>query len=278
MNPAIAGLDHTVIAVRDLNAAHETYSRMGFTLTKRGHHSTGSSNHNIMLGGDYFELLRVPQPNPLQAYFYEFTRSGEGLAALALAANDSVKARAHLEAQGFEPSATLSFSRAVDEAGVKGTARFALTNLANKATPGAQVFLCQHFTRELVWARPLMKHANGALSIAAVAFVTDAVAATAGAYGLIFSTWPERIDEGLKLATGQAPLAFCTPQSLQARLAGVELPMRRGTHLAALFLRVRDRLACAKLLREAGFEPKRMQDGSFALDASAAHGVTLVFG
>ena len=47
--PGIAGFDHAVIAVRDLDAAQDTYTRMGFTLTPRGHHSTGSSNHNIMV-------------------------------------------------------------------------------------------------------------------------------------------------------------------------------------------------------------------------------------
>ena len=33
-----------------------------------------------------------------------------------------------------------------------------------------------------------------------------------------------------------------------------------------------------KTLREGGFSPKRLPDGSCAVDASAAHGVTLVFG
>ena len=34
-NPGIAGLDHAVIAVRDLDAARDTFTRMGFSLAPR---------------------------------------------------------------------------------------------------------------------------------------------------------------------------------------------------------------------------------------------------
>ena len=68
--------------------------------------------------------------------------------------------------------------------------------------------------------------------------------------------------------------------SLQARLAGVELPQRlsSGPRVAALFIRVRDRQVAFKVLREGGFHPKRLADGSCAVDASLARGITLVFG
>ena len=105
--PGIAGLDHAVIAVRDLDEARDTYARMGFTLAPRGLHSTGSSNHNVMLGQDYFELLTVPRPNPMQSYFYEFNQAGDGLAAIGLAATDTQAASVALREKGFEPAAPL---------------------------------------------------------------------------------------------------------------------------------------------------------------------------
>lgn len=276
--PGIAGLDHAVIAVRDLAAAREAFTRMGFTVAPRGEHSTGSSNHNIMLGRDYFELLHVPSSNPLQAYFHDFLARHEGLAALALTGSGEPGMAATLAEQGFAPAAGRDFSRPVTSGSATGVARFRLTNLDPGATPGTQVFVCQHFTRELVWLPELTRHANGATGIAAVAFIADNVANLAGVYGRVFGVWPRRIDEGLLVETGGAPLAFCTRAALAGRLAGAELPTRAAPLAAALFIRVADRQAAWRVLREGGFEPKRMHDGAWAIDASAAHGVTLVFG
>lgn len=52
--------DHTVIAVRDLEAAISTYRALGFEVSPGGHH-TGLGTHNaiIRFGLDYLELLSV---------------------------------------------------------------------------------------------------------------------------------------------------------------------------------------------------------------------------
>lgn len=281
--PGIAGLDHAVIAVRDLDAAQDTYTRMGFTLAPRGLHSTGSSNHNIMVGPDnYFELLSVPRPNPMQSFFYEFNQIGDGLAALAFTGTDSRAAGGALREKGFEPAEPLTLSREVTQGSRQGRASFTITNLAPATTPGVQVFLCQHHTRELVWLPELMQHANGAHAVAAAAFIADNVAHQAGIYGKLVGVWPERIEEGMKVETGEpgraSALAFCTRTSLQARLPGVDLPERPGPHLAALFIRVKDRQATYATLSAGNFNPKRLSDGSYAIDARQACGVAMVFG
>ena len=138
--------------------------------------------------------------------------------------------------------------------------------------------MIEHFTRELVWLPELQRHANGATGLAAVALVADNVAYLAGVYGRVFGAWPERIDEGLKVATGGAPLAFCTRQALQQRLRDVVLPERALPHAAALFIHVADRQRAYKTLHDGGFSPRRMPDGSWAIDATDAHGVAMVFG
>jgi len=281
--PGLNGLDHAVIAVRDLDAAQDTYTRMGFSLMPRGLHSTGSSNHNIMVGPDnYFELLTVPRPNPMQSYFYDFNQAGDGMAAIALSGTDSRAAAVALREKGFEPAEPLRLSREVKEGSRTGTASFTITNLSPAATPGAQVFICEHHTRELVWLPEQMNHANGAYAVAAVAFIADNIAHQAGAYAKLIGTWPERIDEGMKVETRAdataASIAVCTRASLQARLAGVDLAERAHPHLAALFIRVRDRQATYATLRAGNFNVKRMADGSLAIDAREAHGVAMVFG
>ena len=276
--PGISGIDHAVVAVRDLDAARDTFTRMGFTLAPRGEHNTGSSNHNVMLGSDYFELLHVPRPHPLMAYYHRMLQQCEGLAALALRGTDAAATHAALAALGFEPEPTRELSRQVSGGSRAGLARFAVTNIAARTTPGAQVFVCQHHTPELVWLPELQQHANTATGIAAIAVVADKVAHQAGLYAKLIGAWPERIDEGLKVDTGGAPLAFCTRRALQARLREVELPDRPEPHPAALFIRVADRQAAYRCLYEGNLAPKRMSDGSVAIDASRAHGVVMVFG
>src|ERR1700736_3410228 len=51
-------LDHVVINVMGkLDEAAAQYSRLGFQLTERGHHSLGSSNNLEIFGTNYLELL-----------------------------------------------------------------------------------------------------------------------------------------------------------------------------------------------------------------------------
>ncbi|NDG47893.1 MAG: VOC family protein, partial [Rhodospirillales bacterium] len=52
MIPTILGLDHVVIAVRDLDAAAAQWAALGFHLSPRGTHSEhmGSGNYTMMFG------------------------------------------------------------------------------------------------------------------------------------------------------------------------------------------------------------------------------------
>ena len=56
---SIAGIDHAVVVVKDLDAAADNWKRLGFTISPRGTHSAhmGTGNYTIMLGEDYICLL-----------------------------------------------------------------------------------------------------------------------------------------------------------------------------------------------------------------------------
>jgi catechol 2,3-dioxygenase-like lactoylglutathione lyase family enzyme len=274
----VLGVDHAVILARDLERARDTYARLGFTLTPRGLHSLGSQNHCIMFGRDYLELLAVPRPHPATQYFSDFLSSGEGLGALALATEDAAAAHAELLAAGIAADPPLDFSRPVELPDGTREASFRIVQLPVAQTPGCRAFLCQHFTRELVWRPEWQRHAVGATGIAAVAVIVDEPHAAAAGYGAIFGARPEPIDEGLLVATGAAPIAVATRWKLGHRLHGVALPVRQRPLVAALFIRVEDRRRAREVLRRGGFEPVALKDGSWAVNAGQACGVTLVFG
>lgn len=278
MRRHLAGIDHVVILTRDLERAHETYARLGFTLTPRGYHSLGSQNHCIMFERDYIELMAVPKPHPALQYFSDFLAKGEGLAAIALATDDAEAAHAELGAAGIAADPPLDFSRPVKLADGTRDAAFRIVQLPAAQTPGCRTFLCQHFTRELVWRPEYRLHPLGAHAIAAIAVITDELHDSAARYGAVFDDRPTPIDEGLLVQSGAAPIALASRWKLGHRLDGVGLPLRAKPLVAALFIRVADRAHARNQLRRGGFSPVALRDGSYAVNAEEACGVTLVFG
>ncbi|OGA20583.1 MAG: hypothetical protein A3H34_06040 [Betaproteobacteria bacterium RIFCSPLOWO2_02_FULL_67_19] len=278
MRRHVLGIDHAVILTRDLEHARETYGRLGFTLTPRGYHTLGSQNHCIMFGSDYLELMAVPRPHPALQYFSDFLAHGDGLAAVALATDDANAAHAELGAAGIGTDPPLDFSRPVQLPDGTHDAAFRIVQLPVASTPGCRMFLCQHFTREVVWRPEYQRHAVGATAIAAFAVIADAPHATAASYAGIFDARPTPIAEGLLVQTGSAPIAIVSRWKLGHRLDGVGLPLRARPLVAALFIRVQDRATAAAQLRRGGFAALALRDGSCAVSAEDACGVTLVFG
>lgn len=271
MRKNIQGIDHVVVLVRDLDRAADAYARMGFRLTPRGYHTLGSQNHCIMFGSDYIELLAVPKPHPAMQYFTDFLSAGEGLGAIALATQDAAGAHAELARSGIAADAPLDFSRPVEDL---GDAKFRIVQLPPDLTPGCRMFLCQHFTRELVWRPGADAHAIGATQIAGIAVVSP----DSRGYESVLGGRARPIAEGVKIETGTAPIAVCDEEHLHRRLRGAALPGRARPMVAALFLRVTDRGRAARALRNGGFAPVELKDGSLAVGADHAHGVALVFG
>src|SRR5579862_2137070 len=73
----ITRFDHSVIAVRDLDAAISAYQALGFEVSPGGRHTgLGTYNAIIRFGLDYLELLSV--------YDKSEAEQGRGLAGMAL--------------------------------------------------------------------------------------------------------------------------------------------------------------------------------------------------
>ena len=81
------GIDHIVIAVRDLAAASDDYARLGFTVTPGGEH-TGGATHNALISfadGAYFELIAFREPDrPQDHKWWGRFAKGEGTVDFAL--------------------------------------------------------------------------------------------------------------------------------------------------------------------------------------------------
>ncbi len=101
----IKGIDHIVIAVRDLAAASDDYARLGFTVTPGGEH-TGGATHNALISfgdGSYFELIAFREPDrPQEHKWWATFAKGEGTVDFALLAADVAAEAARLSGAGID--------------------------------------------------------------------------------------------------------------------------------------------------------------------------------
>ncbi len=277
MRTNILGIDHVVILVRDLDAAEATFTRLGFSLTPRGHHSIGTQNHCLMFENDYLELLSVKQPHPVTQYFSQFLAASDGAAAIALSSDDPQSAHASLCSDGVAADAPVDFSRLVELPEGNRDARFRVVQLPVDATPGCRTFICQHFTPDVVWRPEYLQHPIGVTGIAGMSVLAGDPRTAVEAYARVLQTAAREDGDGISVPVGNAWLTFDKRAALQQRFAPASLTPRPAPALAALRLRVRDRGRADETLRRGGFAPQRLADGALAIGADQAHGVTLIF-
>ena len=158
MRQHLTGIDHVLIAVRDLDAALHTYTQLGFTLTPRGFHSFGSQNHCAMFAGDYLELLAVPTPRAETKTWADFLQDGEGVATLAFKTDDAQAAYDELIDDGIAAQPPVTLSRPASTPTGERQASFRLARLPAEYTPGVSSFLCEHQTRDVVWQPDYLRH------------------------------------------------------------------------------------------------------------------------
>ncbi|MEM7696340.1 MAG: VOC family protein [Pseudomonadota bacterium] len=260
----ISGIDHLVILVADLEAAAQTFTALGFTLSPRGVHSAhmGTANYTIMLQNDYFELLAPIAETPLNAPMRARLEGGDGLYATALRTDDAAGMYDELVAAGVGAEPPVSFQRPVDlPDGSVGEAAFKVTRLVEPGTARDQLFGCEQLTRDTVWLPALMRHANGATGLAAVDAVSNDPAAAAGALSVLFGTTPEVIEGGVRLMAGEVVITLTPGGNAPLRLTGMSLAV--------------DDIAKTKGALAA--VPFAEGDGAISVAPEAAHGVALTF-
>lgn len=89
---SLAGLDHVVFVVRDLDASLKLWVDLGFSVSPRGYHPDhmGTANHTIMLGKDYIEIVGVLKPTGHNEKSREFlSHHGEGIERIAFTTDDA---------------------------------------------------------------------------------------------------------------------------------------------------------------------------------------------
>ncbi|WP_137178469.1 VOC family protein [Roseomonas sp. AR75] len=251
----VIGLDHVVIAVRDLDAAAKSWEALGFTMSPRGTHSAhmGSGNYTMMLGDDYMELLGVLVPTDHNAGLRAFLEGREGLDRAAFTATDAAAGAEEVRARGFAATGPVAFGRPVPlPGGGEAEARFNVFQWPRDQRPaGLGIFACQHLTRENVWIPELQSHANGATRIVRIEVLAkDPGAAAAHLARLIDREAVRESDGAFRVPSGstRGDFVFLDRATLAARHPGVALDGLPEEGGAALVLGTKDMAAAAKAL------------------------------
>lgn len=271
MRSHITGLDHVIIAVRDLEAAAETFGRLGFVLSSPGRHAEwGTANRCVMFGNDYIELLAAVDAGGPADRVRAFTALREGLMGLVFATD---AAEADCRRLGLEPPGDLS--RAVETPQGPLTARFKAGPLPPETTPGVGSFLCQHLTPEVLRQPGWTDHPNGAAAIASVtALVADPVGLMPAWEALIGPAAATATDETVTVHTGQGLVFLCRPEDLdQLHPEADEEAPPPPPALVAMTIRVADTETAARLLHANGIAFSRDISGTIRIPASEACGI-----
>src|SRR5271163_3683044 len=139
----IAGIDHVIIAVRELEDARTAWSRLGFTLSPRGRHiGQGTANYCVMFPSDYLELLGIVDAADSVERLDAFLARREGPMTVAFAPAGTVEeARAALLRRQLHPSEPRPLARQIELPQGTVMPRFSLISLPPGETPGLDSFL-----------------------------------------------------------------------------------------------------------------------------------------
>jgi hypothetical protein len=282
------GLDHVVHAVRDLDAAADTYRRLGFTVGARNRHPWGTHNRIVQLAGSFIELLALgeagsfhssdPKIFPFAEFNREFLAGGEGLSMLALASSDAAQDAGRFRGASIGPYDLFRFARTGKRPdGSDVQLGFSLAFARDPRAPQAGFFVCQHHHPENFWDPAFQQHANTATAMLGVILVAEHpgdhqtfLTAFAGERNLTVTS------AGIAVATSRDRIQIMDPSAFRNEF-GADLPsLREGARIAAMRIRVRDTARMRSELAESGAAVSEHR-GRIIVGPAAAHGATLVF-
>jgi catechol 2,3-dioxygenase-like lactoylglutathione lyase family enzyme len=281
MTNALAGIDHVIVGVRDLERARAGWSRLGFTLSPRGRHiGQGTGNYCIMFASDYIELLGIVDPSDFVQNLDAFLAQREGLMATAFApaAAPEVVREALLHLQ-LHPSEPRLLGRLIELPEGAVMPRFSLISLPPAETPGLDCFICAHLTPELMRRPGWLAHPNGATGLKGIDVLVEHTTPLLPAYDRLFGIQQvTTTDTVASIRVGRHRLAFSTPDDFVTMHPGIDLDSGFGLPaIVSLELGIERRERTANHFVEQQILFEEMPDGGLMVPANEANGAILFF-
>lgn len=277
------GLDHLIIAVRNLDEATTACGRLGFACSVEGRHAGWSTaNRCLMFSHDYLEILAATDFDNAPPGLGPFLNCREGLYGMALATNNAAATVAAWQGYGFVSATDQLLGRRLPAGdGVEAAdLRFHNALLDVAETEELMVFACHHLTPAAMRRPTWLSHPNTAQRILAATWAVDDARRFADLFGRAVGTanlaWTDRV---LTVHLGGASVMFCPKDDI-----GMLHPEWNAFELEAgppiglsLSLEVADPQACHAQLAQSGIASTARPDGSLSVSAASAMGVALEF-
>ena len=277
----IAGIDHVIVAVRELENARTAWSRLGFALSPRGRHiGQGTANYCVMFPSDYLELLGIVDAADSVERLDAFLARREGPMAAAFApAGTAEEARAALLRRQLHPSEPRPLARQIELPQGTVLPRFSLISLPPDETPGLDSFLCSHLTPALMRRPEWLAHPNGAIGLRAVHVLVESTAPLLPAYDRLFGIVQVTTTDAVAVVhIGRQRLVFSTPDDFQTMHPGIEIDPGFSTPgIVALELGVERLQRTIDHLTQRHVAFDEMPGGTLAVPAREASGAVLLF-
>jgi hypothetical protein len=278
---AIAGLDHLIIGVLDLEAARGQWGRLGFNSTPRGRHvGWATANYCIMFERDYLELLGIVDPKAFSNGLDErLAADGEGLLGMALASADPAATAAAWQEAGLTSAAARPLTRLLESETPPIDLGFTNVMIDAAESAGINVFACHHLTPEPMRRPAWLRHPNGAVGVAGVTVIADDVEPLARlAEQLVGSAAVTRTDRIRTVQTGGAPILLAAPDDAGLLHPAFDLPASAPTpRLAVLEIAVADTKVTAHFLAQQQVPFIAEKSDALLVEPADATGVHLAF-
>jgi catechol 2,3-dioxygenase-like lactoylglutathione lyase family enzyme len=281
MRHGLAGIDHVIVAVRDLEGARAGWTRLGFVPTPRGRHiGQGTANYCIMFSRDYLELLGFAEPDDESQRLRGFLARREGPMRVAFAPSGSVEeAAGAMTALGLHPGDARALGRRLELPEGAVEPRFALLSLPPEETPALDCFVCGHLTPELIRRPEWLAHPNGALGIRSLYLIAEDTAALLPAYDRLFGLHEVTTTDAVaSVRVGAHRILFSTADDFETMHPGIDLdPDFPAPGIAAVELATADLARTGDHLRQNRVAFAMLPDGRIAVASREANGTILFF-
>jgi hypothetical protein len=281
MGNGIAGIDHVIVGVRDLEHARMGWNRLGFTLSPRGRHiGQGTANYCIMFASDYVELLGIVDANDFVQRLDAFLARREGLMAAAFAPAAPVQDvhSALLDLQ-LHPSEPRPLGRQLELPEGTVVPRFSLISLPPDETPGLDSFVCAHLTPELMRRPEWLDHPNGACRLKGIHVLVEDTTVLLEPYDRLFGIQQVTTTDAVACVhVGHHRIVFSTPDDFLTMHPALDLdPYFPLPGIVSLEVGIERYDHTADYLTQWQIAFDELPDGSLVVPASEANGAILFF-
>ncbi len=230
------GIDHPLVAVRNMDKACQDFARLGFYINPRHHHPWGTDNHLLMFPENFIEVISVYDSSKLDLtndkgfafgrFISDSMARKEGIAMVALHSEDARADHLLMDQRGVGNLGLVDFRRIAHRPdGSEEEAVVSLVMLINSQWPALSHFFCHQHKPDLVWVEDWMTHPNGANGITCISYVADRPGDFKDRFEGIYGAAAVSLTaDTLLVTTDRGNFEVLTPELAKTRFHGVDIP------------------------------------------------------